>query len=62
MRPASVYGIVTREAPVSNVFFMSLVRVPEVFAKVNSAQVPSPFKVGSCREVFVAFHIRAVFT
>ena len=41
---------------------MSLVRVPEVFAKVNSAQIPSPFKVGSCREVFVAFHIRAVFT
>ena len=38
-------------------FFMSLVRVPEVFAKVNSAQIPSPFKVGSCREVFVAFHI-----
>ena len=45
MRAAIVPGMVTRDAPVSYwpVFSLSLVTVPEVFAKVNSAQIPSPF-------------------
>ena len=42
MRATSVSGIVTRDVPVSYwpiVFFaLALVTVPEVFAKVNSAQ------------------------
>ena len=45
MRAAIVPGMVTRDAPVSYwpFFSLSLVTVPEVFAKVNSAQIPSPF-------------------
>ena len=44
MRPASVYGMVTRVAPVSYwpIFSRSLVRVPEVFVKVQSVQFPCP--------------------
>ena len=45
MRATSVSGIVTRDVPVSYwpiVFFaLALVTVPEVFAKVNSAQFSS---------------------
>ena len=38
-----VFGIVTGDAPVSywSIFLLSLATVPEVFAKVNSAQFPS---------------------
>ena len=46
MRPAIVPGIVTGDAPLSywlNFFPLSLVTVPEVFAKVNSTQFPSRF-------------------
>ena len=39
MRPAIFSGIVTGNVP----FFLSLITVPEVFAKVNSAQIPSRF-------------------
>ena len=60
MRPASVYGIVTRDALVSYWQFLSrsLVTVPEVFVKVHSVQFPCPtwveFVVGSlpCSERF----------
>ena len=60
MRPASVYGIVTRDALVSYWQFLSrsLVTVPEVFGKVHSVQFPCPtwveFVVGSlpCSERF----------
>ena len=60
MRPASVYGIVTRDALVSYWPFLSrsLVTVPEVFVKVHSVQFPCPtwveFVVGSlpCSERF----------
>ena len=45
MRVTSVSGIVTRDVPVSYwpIFFfaLALVTVPEVFAKVNSAQFSS---------------------
>ena len=43
MRPAIVSGIVTGDAPVSYwpIFPLSLVTVPEVFAKINSDQFPS---------------------
>ena len=42
---AIIYGIVTYDALVSYwlIFFLFLVTVPEVFAKVNSAQVLSRF-------------------
>ena len=47
MRPATVSGIITDDAPVSAIgrFFPRpfIVTVPEVFAKVNSAQFPSRF-------------------
>ena len=46
VRPAVVSGIVTGDAPVSywpTVFPLSLVTVPEVFAKANSAQFSSRF-------------------
>ena len=45
MCPAMVSGIVTDDAPVSYwpIFPMFLVTVPDAFAKVNSAQVPSIF-------------------
>ena len=44
MCPASVYGIVIRDAPVSYrpIFSRSLVTVPEVFVKVHSVQFPCP--------------------
>ena len=41
MRPAIISGIVTMDAPAD--FCPSLVTVPEVFAKINSAQFPSRF-------------------
>lgn len=45
MCPAIISGIVTGDAPVSYwpIVFLSLVAVPEVFAKLNSAQFPSRF-------------------
>ena len=46
MRPAIVPGIVTGDAPLSywpNFFPLSLVTIPEVFAKINSTQFPSRF-------------------
>ena len=47
MRPATVSGIITDDAPVSAIgrFFPRpyIVTFPEVFAKVNSAQFPSRF-------------------
>ena len=45
MRLAIVSGIVTGDAPVSywSISPLPLVTVPEVFAKVNSAQYPSRF-------------------
>ena len=48
MRPAIDSGIVTDDAPVSYwpIFSQSLETVPEVFAKVNSANFPSGFKSG----------------
>ena len=60
MCPASVYGIVIRDAPVSYwpIFSRFLVTVPEVFVKVHSVQFPCPtwveFVVGSplCSERF----------
>jgi len=44
-RPASVSGIVTGDAPVSYwpIFSLSLVTVPEVFMKVESAKFSSCF-------------------
>jgi len=44
MCPASVSGIVTEDAPVSYwpIFSLSLITVPEVFAKVNSTQYNVP--------------------
>lgn len=53
MRPALIYGIVNGEALVSYwaIFFsLSLVTVPEVFAKVNSPQIPTRFLSGECRK------------
>ena len=43
MRPAIVSGIVIGDALISYwlIFSLSLITVPEVFAKVNSAQFPS---------------------
>ena len=48
MRPAIVSGIVTGNAPVSHwpIFFPSVVRVPEVFSKIDSTQFPSRFLTG----------------
>ena len=42
---AKISGIVTGDAPVSywTIFPLSPITVPEVFAKVNSAQFPSFF-------------------
>ena len=44
MSPAIVSGIVTGDAPISywTMFSRSLVTVPEVIAKVKSAQFPGP--------------------
>ena len=44
-----VSGIITGDAPVSywSIFSLSLVTVPEVFAKVNSPQFPSFSKMGN---------------
>ena len=49
MSPAIVSGIVTGDAPVSYwpIFFLSLVTVPEVFARVNSAQFHLVSKVAN---------------
>ena len=49
MRLAIVSGIVTGGTPVSYwpIFFLSLVTIPEVFAKVNSTQSPSLFYSGA---------------
>ena len=48
MRPAIVSGIVPDNALVSywSIFSLSLLTVPEVFVKVNSAQSPSCFLSG----------------
>ena len=48
MCPAIVSGIVTWDAPsaIGQLFSLYLVTVPEVFAKVNSAQFPSQFQSG----------------
>ena len=45
MRPAIVCGIVTGESPVSYwpILSLFLVTVPEIFAKVNSTQLPYRF-------------------
>ena len=45
MRPAVVSGILTADAQVSYwpIFFLILETDPEVFAKVNSVQLPSGF-------------------
>ena len=43
MRPEIVPGIVTGDAPVLAIFFLSLATYPEVFAKVYSAQSPPRF-------------------
>ena len=45
MSPAIASGIVTGDAPFSYwpIFSVSIVTVPEVFAKVNSVQFLSPF-------------------
>ena len=43
MPPATVTGNVTRDAPEWPIFSLSLVKVPEVFAQVDSAQFPSRF-------------------
>ena len=42
MRPTIVRGMVTGDEPVSfwSIFFLSLLTVPEVLAKVNSTQLP----------------------
>ena len=45
MRPTIVCGIVTGEAPASYWLTFPPVTVPEVFAKVNSAQFPCLSKV-----------------
>ena len=41
----SLFG--TRRSAIGQVLSLSLVTVPEVFAKANSAQVPSRFKVAN---------------
>ena len=46
MHPASVSGIATGDKPsaIGQFFFsLSLVTIPDVFAKVNSAQFPARF-------------------
>ena len=45
LRPAIVFGIGTGDSPVSYwpIFFLFPVTLPEVFAKVNSSQIPSRF-------------------
>ena len=53
MRPAIILSIVTRDALVSYwpIFSLSLITVPEVFAKVNSAQFPLVCKVANSLKI-----------
>ena len=53
MLPAIIFSIVTRDALVSYwpIFFLSLVTIPEVFAKVNSAQFPLISKVANSQKI-----------
>ena len=52
MRPAIILSIVTGDALVSYwpIFFLSRVTIPEVFAKVNSAQFPLVSKVANSQK------------
>ena len=56
--PTMVCGIVTGDSPVSywSIFPLSLVTIPEVFAKVNSTQFPSLLLSGECCSQFF-FHL-----
>ena len=53
MLPAIILSIVTRDSLVSYwpIFFLSLVTVPKVFAKVNSAQFPLVSKVANSQKI-----------
>ena len=53
MRPAIILSIVTGDALVSYwpIFFLSRVTIPEVFAKVNSAQFPLVSKVANSQNI-----------
>ena len=53
MLPAIILSTVTRDSLVSHwpIFFLSLVTVPEVFAKVNSAQFPLVSKVANSQNI-----------
>ena len=53
MLPAIILSIVTRDALVSYwpIFFLSPVTVPQVFAKVNSAQFPLVSKVANSQKI-----------
>ena len=50
---AIILSTVTRDSLVSHwpIFFLSLVTVPEVFAKVNSAQFPLVSKVANSQKI-----------
>ena len=54
----SLGSLGTRRSAIGQVFPLSLVIVPEVFAKVNSAQVPSRFKVANeyCNVILPSKH------
>ena len=60
MLPAIVCGIAIWDArsAIGQVLSLSLVTVPVVFAKVNSAQVPSRFKVANeyCNVILPSKH------
>ena len=51
MHPAMFSGLVIGDAPVSYwpIFSLSLIIVPDAFAKVNSPQFPSLFLIGEYR-------------
>ena len=53
MLPAIILSTVTGDALVSYwpIFFLSLVTIPEVFAKVNSAQFPLVSKVANSQKI-----------
>ena len=53
MLRAIILSIVTRDALVSYwpIFFLPLITVPEVFAKVNSAQFPLVSKVANSQKI-----------
>ena len=53
MRPAIILSTVTRDSLVSYwpIFFLSLVTVPKVFRKVNSAQFPLVSKVANSQKI-----------